>query len=555
MRFILLFSFLLLPSLTCAQWIQTIHVDRGWNLISIPLKVSDRSKYTLFPTSVSAAYSYQDEYNDEDTLDNGFGYWLKFDSSETIAFAGETIHRDTVNVNEGWNMIGSITEIIHADMLTTVPPEIIVSDFFEYIPGSGYKSSDTIKPGTGYWIKINQRGSIIISSGPSCPGIPTVNYSGRTYNTVMVGSQCWLKENLNVGTMIRGIDTAKDNGTIEKYCYNDDSTNCYEYGGFYSWDEAMQYEVRENVQGICPPEWHIPSLTEYKILSTTLGNESNALKAIGQGTGIGTGTNISGFSALLTGHPNIDGEFRGLGYYTDFWSSTECYWNSSFFIGLNYGNNDLYFDYIYKIFGFSVRCILNKSTLPIPCPGISEVEYAGKIYQTVQIGKQCWLNENLNVGIMIDKMDNAANNGIIEKYCWDNEISNCEIYGGLYQWKEAMQYDTSEGIRGICPPGWHIPTYAEFQICSTAVYGDANALKALGQGTGHGSGTNSSGFSALLCGERGSGGFFNWDYGFFYSSTSSADIMMGIMLNYHDNIIRLEKSYWTIGQSIRCIKD
>jgi hypothetical protein len=48
-----------------------------------------------------------------------------------------------------------------------------------------------------------------------CPGIDSINYSGQTYHTLQIGSQCWLKENLNVGTMINGIDTAKNNGVIE----------------------------------------------------------------------------------------------------------------------------------------------------------------------------------------------------------------------------------------------------------------------------------------------------------------------------------------------------
>src|SRR5664280_130964 len=56
----------------------------------------------------------------------------------------------------------------------------------------------------------------------TCPGTPTVIYSGKTYHTVQIGSQCWLKENLDAGNMLYPIDTAKNNGIIEKYCYNDD---------------------------------------------------------------------------------------------------------------------------------------------------------------------------------------------------------------------------------------------------------------------------------------------------------------------------------------------
>jgi len=80
-----------------------------------------------------------------------------------------------------------------------------------------------------------------ITEGIPCPGIPTVTYQGQVYNTVLIGSQCWLKENLNVGTMINGSQNQTNNSTIEKYCYDNDPANCDEYGGLYQWDEMMQY--------------------------------------------------------------------------------------------------------------------------------------------------------------------------------------------------------------------------------------------------------------------------------------------------------------------------
>ena|ERR1035437_3908771 len=60
----------------------------------------------------------------------------------------------------------------------------------------------------------------------------TVTYAGKTYHKVTIGSHVWLKENLNVGTMINGSQDASNNGTIEKYCYNDDTANCTTYGDY-----------------------------------------------------------------------------------------------------------------------------------------------------------------------------------------------------------------------------------------------------------------------------------------------------------------------------------
>ena len=75
-----------------------------------------------------------------------------------------------------------------------------------------------------------------------CPGTPTVYYAGQTYHTVQIGSQCWLVENINAGTMINGSQSQKNNGIIEKYCYNNNSANCATYGGLYQWAEAVQYQ-------------------------------------------------------------------------------------------------------------------------------------------------------------------------------------------------------------------------------------------------------------------------------------------------------------------------
>ncbi|OIO07020.1 hypothetical protein COX68_03355 [Candidatus Falkowbacteria bacterium CG_4_10_14_0_2_um_filter_41_15] len=61
------------------------------------------------------------------------------------------------------------------------------------------------------------------------------------------------KENLNIGTRIDGTSDQIDNSILEKYCFDDSEVNCTTDGGLYQWDEAMQYSVTEEAQGICPP--------------------------------------------------------------------------------------------------------------------------------------------------------------------------------------------------------------------------------------------------------------------------------------------------------------
>ncbi len=195
------------------------------------------------------------------------------------------------------------------------------------------------------------------SGGSSCVGTPTVTYAGKTYNTVQIGTQCWLKENLDVGSMINGNQNPSNNSTIEKYCYNNDVNNCSTYGGLYQWNEAMAYSTTPGTKGICPDGWHIPTLAEFQTLGTAVSNNGNALKAVGQGTGSGAGTNVSGFSALLAGYRNNNSNFNNLGNNTDFWSSTENNTNNAYNMNLNNNDSNINFNNNNKENGFSVRCL------------------------------------------------------------------------------------------------------------------------------------------------------------------------------------------------------
>ncbi|MDD4812784.1 MAG: FISUMP domain-containing protein [Bacteroidales bacterium] len=92
-----------------------------------------------------------------------------------------------------------------------------------------------------------------------------------------------------------------------------------------------------------------------------------------------------------------------------------------------------------------------------------------RTYKTVNINGQIWMAENLDIGTMIhgstggdDRNGYMRNNNIIEKYCYQNDPANCELYGGLYQWDEAMGYSKQEAVTGICPEGWHLPNNAEW---------------------------------------------------------------------------------------------
>lgn len=136
-------------------------VKGEWNLISLPVTMSSARKSDLFPGSTSDAYLYGSSgYRPEDFLENGWGYWLKFSVEETITLTGEERTRDTIDVFEGWNLIGSISRPLSVESIETIPEGLISSGAFGY--GGSYARVDSVLPGRGYWIKIGGAGKIVL---------------------------------------------------------------------------------------------------------------------------------------------------------------------------------------------------------------------------------------------------------------------------------------------------------------------------------------------------------------------------------------------------------
>ncbi len=137
-------------------------VDAGWNMVSVPMEVTDAHWMSLYPIAVSRAYEYTGGYQTADTLEVGKGYWVKFSDTGTVALTGEAADRETVAVAKGWNMIGSITDPVTASSIVSDPGGLITSQFYEY--SGGYQQADTIRPGKGYWVKVSGAGNIVITT-------------------------------------------------------------------------------------------------------------------------------------------------------------------------------------------------------------------------------------------------------------------------------------------------------------------------------------------------------------------------------------------------------
>src|SRR5258706_1696046 len=137
-------------------------------MVSVPISVIDPRKTILFPTAVSPAYTYDEAYLHRDSMLNGEAYWLKFEGNQTVPMNGTIRSLDTIDVNEGWNMIGSISSSVDVLSVTSDPGGLLTSRFFGY--DGSYSATDSIRPGKGYWVKVNQIGKLILAASPGTVG-------------------------------------------------------------------------------------------------------------------------------------------------------------------------------------------------------------------------------------------------------------------------------------------------------------------------------------------------------------------------------------------------
>ncbi len=167
----------------------------------------------------------------------------------------------------------------------------------------------------------------------------------------------------------------------------------------------------------------------------------------------------------------------------------------------------------------------------------------GQIYTFKHIGTQVWMTQNLNY---------VTASG---SWCYGNNTSNCGTYGRMYNWNTAL---------AVAPPGWHLPSDAEWQTLINYLGGDAVAggvmksTSSLWQSPNTGA-TNSSGFAGLPGGSRYINGAFMGDIGaagYWWSSTAAnSEDSWPCSLYYSDTAVHRPPFEKTMGFSVRCIRD
>ncbi len=458
----------------------------------------------------------------------------------------------------------------------------------------------TNSAGTAYGNEISFITSEAIMNIP-CPGTPTVkDIDGNTYNTVQIGTQCWMRENLKVtkhrdGSIIPldGSGGITGNGTGETWSskttgartvYGHSATNLATYGYLYNW-----YAVSDT-KGLCPSGWNVPSESDWNTLSNFLGDEIFAggkMKESGTTNWVSPNINAnneSGFSAIPSGFRKFEGEFSNLGSFSIWWSSTifdegDEVWALS----VKNDNSTLSWSDLETFeLGASIRCI--KDTLfnvtsnstneyGKPCLNVSNViDIDGNNYNTVLIGNQCWLKENLKVTkyrdgslIPLDNTGGPTGNGTNQLWSTRNygsrtiyghNATNLKNYGYLYNWYAVTD------IKGICPTGWHIPTDSEWTNLANFLGGEGLAGGKLKSTTNwktpNRDATNEVGFSGLNGGIRGYDGTFAFlRYGGFFWSNTTYDTgnAWTRALDYDSGNLGRDYENKLNGLYIRCLKD
>ncbi|MBN3034195.1 MAG: hypothetical protein JW861_01300, partial [Bacteroidales bacterium] len=613
----------------------------------------------------------------------GSQYSYDFSTGEGQAYGGATGHKELAQ-----GVWGMVSGDANADGQVNTQDKV---DFWcVQVGNSGYLESDFSLNGqvdnvdkVEHW-NCNCGCSTQMPGPWECGNPMLDSRDGQFYTTVETGTQCWMAGNLNIGTMIPGTSNQTNNGTIEKYCYDDNPAQCDEYGGLYQWDEMMRYLTIPGFEGICPNGWHVPTDAEWCILEQYVDPNITCSSTGWRGVDGGgklkeagyahwalpnTGaTNFSGFTALPGGGKSPSGSFFDLTYYGYSWSSS-AYGPGAWYRSLSNTNAQVFRNSNNKLNSYSVRCVLgayqnqppaapsgpnpvnNATGQPLdtqlswtcsdpendpltfdvyfgtstPPPQVSagqasytynpgnldfSTEYFWKVvahddhgnttegpvwsfktlspflcgdtlidlrdgqkYTTVQIGSQCWMAGNLNIGTMIYGSSNQTNNGTIEKYCYYNSTANCNEYGGLYQWNEMMQYALTQGVQGICPDGWHVPTDAEwftmehFVDATITLSGGWRGVDGGGRlketGYEHWSppntgAINSSGFTARGGGYRNQPGIFEEFkvHGVWWSSSSSGGVTPTCRaLSFASPQVMRGGEGVSNGFSVRCIMD
>ncbi|MFN0157171.1 MAG: FlgD immunoglobulin-like domain containing protein [Bacteroidota bacterium] len=178
-----------------------VSIATGWNMISNPVTATNDSVRDLYPTSsFDYAFSFSPSagYQQSGVLENGVGYWGKFPGDVSQNISGFPRDLDSIPVQTGWNMIGSISTSVDTSTIISVPGGIRSSQYFGY--SAGYTAAQNIVPGKAYWVKASAPGVLILDSpSPSRPAKPATRNPLEGFSTLTITDKNGASQTLFLG--------------------------------------------------------------------------------------------------------------------------------------------------------------------------------------------------------------------------------------------------------------------------------------------------------------------------------------------------------------------
>lgn len=383
---------------------------------------------------------------------------------------------------------------------------------------------------------------------------------GKTYRTVEINGLLWMKDNLNYkvsgGSYLP--DSSEMASEYSEYFSTDYVKNFKkysdEYGRYYSWSGA---------KNACPQDWRLPTTSEFRELIQFAGGKNEAAQNLKSTSGWAkkNGVDKLGFSALPAGYMQTNGFYSRVSTLAVFWSSDgddEIYGEAEH-LTIDDNADTIGISHTYKeSYALSVRCIkgakplssssakssssvVSSSSTTVSSSSIGKVkDRAGNEYPVVQIGEQYWMAENLNY-----KTEGSA--------CYDDQESNCELYGRLYTWEAAMT---------ACPDGYRLPSRNDYTILwekANQMNGNSRPQDALWvNGTWAPNADNKTGFSAYP-GGLWKGSYDRWLMdAFFWTSTPGEVYPTTQARSLHMNELNAylgQDDPKTYMMSVRCVKN
>ncbi|MCX6334779.1 MAG: DUF1566 domain-containing protein [Bacteroidia bacterium] len=339
--------------------------DNGATTGSFTSSIASLSERTTYHVRAYATNSVGTSYGNDISFTT-----LQLPTATTSAATG--VSSTTATLNGTVNANNSSTTVSFEYGLTTsygTTVTAIPSPVTESIATSVTANISGLSASTTYHFRV-----IATSAGGSVNGndqtfttelLTVTDADGNVYNTVTIGTQVWMAENLKTtkyrdGTSIPNItiDATWSSLSTGAYCdYSNTTSNSDTYGRLYNWYTVI------NAHYLCPAGWHVPTYVEYATLASYLGGESVAggkLKESGltHWTSPNTGaTNETGFTALPGGYRFVDGTFNSIGYNASWWTTSYSDVSARYYQQVNYNKSNFERNSTWLACGFSIRCL------------------------------------------------------------------------------------------------------------------------------------------------------------------------------------------------------